>query len=293
MFESVAIYLLNGLFFASILFLIASGLNLIFSIAGIVNLAHGALYMLGAYIAAVLIKQFVNTPYLPLAFILAAIMVGLVGLAIERGTIRLVYDKHYTLQLLLTFGLALILSDVVRMIFGTEPISAGEPYMRAGTINLLGISYPLYNFLVIGITILIALFMWYLLYKTRLGKVIRACAISKEMSEALGINTSRVFASSFLLGALLAGLSGALVVPPTVAMLGIDADALIDAFIVVVIGGIGSLKGSFIGALIVGITRAFGIVYFPELELAVPYIVMAVILLVRPRGLFGRELRVA
>jgi len=286
-------FILDGFFYASILFLISSGLTLIFSVAGIINLAHGCLYMLGAYIAATLIKSLIDTPYAILAFPVAAFIVGLLGLFIERFIIRWIYGRDLVYQLLLTFGLALILSDITRIVFGTEPIYVTKLYINTGVINILGSFYPVYNFIVIIVSLIIGCLIWIILYKTRIGMMIRACALDREMSEAIGLNTGNVFSLTFLMGAILAGISGALVVPQSAAMLGIDADALVESFIVIVIGGVGSIKGAFIGSLLIGLIRSFGIVFFPEIELAIAYLVMIVVLLVRPRGLFGREFRVA
>ncbi|HIQ03346.1 MAG TPA: branched-chain amino acid ABC transporter permease [Desulfurococcales archaeon] len=286
-------FILDGFFYASILFLISSGLTLIFSVAGIINLAHGCLYMLGAYIAATLIKSLIDTPYAILAFPVAAFIVGLLGLFIERFIIRWIYGRDLVYQLLLTFGLALILSDITRIVFGTEPIYVTKLYINTGVIDILGSFYPVYNFIVIIVSLIIGCLIWIILYKTRIGMMIRACALDREMSEAIGLNTGNVFSLTFLMGAILAGISGALVVPQSAAMLGIDADALVESFIVIVIGGVGSIKGAFIGSLLIGLIRSFGIVFFPEIELAIAYLVMIVVLLVRPRGLFGREFRVA
>lgn len=286
-------FILDGFFYASILFLISSGLTLIFSVAGIINLAHGCLYMLGAYIAATLIKSLIDTPYAILAFPIAAFIVGLLGLFIERFIIRWIYGRDLVYQLLLTFGLALILSDITRIVFGTEPIYVTKLYINTGVIDILGSFYPVYNFIVIIVSLIIGCLIWIILYKTRIGMMIRACALDREMSEAIGLNTGNVFSLTFLMGAILAGISGALVVPQSAAMLGIDADALVESFIVIVIGGVGSIKGAFIGSLLIGLIRSFGIVFFPEIELAIAYLVMIVVLLVRPRGLFGREFRVA
>ncbi|RLG79842.1 MAG: branched-chain amino acid ABC transporter permease [Thermoprotei archaeon] len=286
-------FILDGLFYGSILYLVASGLTLIFGVANILNLAHGAFYMLGAYVAAILIKLMIGTPYTVIAFPLAAVIVGLTGIAIERGFIKWIYEKDYTYQLLLTFGLSLVLSDAVRITFGTEPMYVTKLYAHAGAIDVLGNPYPVYNLIVIGLAFLIGCLLWLMMSKTRVGKVIRACALDREMSEGIGINTSRVFALAFFIGTALAGISGALVVPQSAAMLGIDADALIQSFIVIVIGGVGSMKGALIGSLIIGLIRAFGIALFPEIELAIAYLVMAIVLLVRPQGLFGREYRAA
>ncbi len=293
MLDVITTYFLNGIFFASILFLITSGLTLIFSVAGIVNFAHGCLYMIGAYIAAILIKATPNPMLLPFTFIISALLVGIIGVIIERGLIKWIYKRPVDYQLLLLFGVSLILQDFTRIIFGPQPLSSSEPFIYSGTIEILGRPYPLYNIIVIIVSFIIGISLWLFLYKTKLGKYIRACSLDREMSSALGINTSYIFPTIFLIGATLGGLSGALILPPTVAMLGMDADALIEAFVVITIGGLGSIKGALIGSIIIGIIRAFGIVYIPEIELAIIYLVMAAILIVRPRGLFGKEYRVA
>jgi len=293
MLDIITTYFLNGIFFASILFLITSGLTLIFSVAGIVNFAHGCLYMIGAYIAAILIKATPNPMLLPFTFIVSALLVGIIGVVIERGLIKWIYKRPVDYQLLLLFGVSLILQDFTRIIFGPQPLSSSEPFIYSGIIEILGRPYPLYNIIVIIVSFIIGISLWLFLYKTKLGKYIRACSLDREMSSALGINTSYIFPMIFLIGATLGGLSGALILPPTVAMLGMDADALIEAFVVITIGGLGSIKGALIGSIIIGIIRAFGIVYIPEIELAIIYLVMAAILIVRPRGLFGKEYRVA
>lgn len=291
--DIIIAYFLNGIFFASILFLIASGLTLIFSVAGIVNLTHGCLYMIGAYLVAVLIKATPNPTILPLTFILASLLVGILGVIIERFFIKWVYGRAEEYQLLLTFGLSYVLQDFTRIVFGSQPISSSEPFIYAGIIEILGRPYPLYNIIVIIASFFVGISLWLFLYRTKLGMYIRACSLNREMSSALGINTSFIFPIIFLIGSILGGLSGALILPPTVAMLGMNADALIQAFIVIAIGGLGSIKGALIASIIIGIIRAFGIVYIPEIELAIIYLVMAAVLIIRPRGLFGKEYRVA
>lgn len=249
--------------------------------------------MIGAYLAAVLIKSTPNPIFLPLTFIVASLLVGILGIIIERFLIKWIYGRAEEYQLLLTFGLSYILQDFTRIVFGSQPISSSEPFIYAGIIEILGRPYPLYNIIVIIASFFVGISLWLFLYKTRIGMYIRACSLNREMSSALGININLILPIIFFVGSILGGLSGALILPPTVAMLGINAEALIQAFIVITIGGLGSIKGALIGSLIIGIIRAYGIIYVPELELAIIYLIMVAILILRPRGLFGKEYRVA
>ena len=290
MLSTLSLFILNGLFYAATLFLIASGLTIIFSVAGILNLAHGTIFMIGAYLAALTMLTG-DIRLVILTFIVVPVIIGLIGIGIERGLIKWVYEREAEYQLLLTYGLSLVLADLVRMIFGPQPISASYLLRESGGIELFGVTYPVYNLIVIAVAIFVGIFLWAFLEKTRLGWVVRACSLDREMSSALGVNVGLIYAFTFFLGSALGGLAGALIVPSTVAMLGMDVNALIESFIVIVIGGLGSIRGAFIGSIIVGLVRSFGIYYFPRYELAFIYIIMAAVLLVRPRGLFGKEYR--
>ncbi|HEW93423.1 MAG TPA: branched-chain amino acid ABC transporter permease [Thermoprotei archaeon] len=288
--STLPLFILNGLFYAATLFLIASGLTIIFSVAGILNLAHGAIFMLGAYLATLTMLTG-DIRLIIITFIIVPFIIGLIGLGIERGLIKWVYDRESEYQLLLTYGLSLVLADLVRMMFGPQPISASFLLRESGVIDILGVTYPVYNLIVIVVALFVGLLLWLFLDRTRLGWIVRACSFDREMSSALGVNVGLIYAFTFFLGSALGGLAGALIVPSTVAMLGMDVNALIESFIVIVIGGLGSIRGAFIGSIIVGLVRSFGIYFFPRYELAFIYIIMAVVLLIRPRGLFGREYR--
>ena len=287
------IYILNALLYASYLFLIAAGLSLIFGVMGIINLTHGCLFMLGAYTAITMFKLlggFESFPMALLSIFIASLIVGVVGLALERFFICHIYEREDTYQLLLTYGLVFILEDIVRLKWGFQPLYAHPVYKLLGSINIGGVFYPVYNFIVIIGSWLVALMLWFLLFKTKVGKIIRATSMDREMASAIGVNIRNVYISTFLFGSILGGLSGALMVPIAGAVLGMDVDVLIEAFVVIVIGGLGSIKGALLGAIIVGAMHSIGIALFPEIELALIYLIMAIILVIRPQGLFGKKL---
>ncbi len=285
------IQILNSLFYASVLFLIASGLSLIFGVMRIINLAHGSLYALGAYVTAWAVESAIGSvPALALFVLLpvGAIAVAVVGLAIEPILIRPLYKRPEEYQLLITFALLMVLEDVMRFLFGGLPLSAGVVVDQMGSMVILDRIYPMYNFLVIAIGALAALGLWALVYRTKFGVILRATSQDMRMASALGLNVRRVYVQAFGIGCFMAGLGGAIVVPSQAAVLGMGIDNLILAFVVVVIGGLGSLKGAFIGALVVSFVRTFMIQFYPEMELAVLYLIAAGVLLVRPTGLFGK-----
>jgi branched-chain amino acid transport system permease protein len=283
--------LLNTLLYASILFLIAGGLSLIYGVMRIVNLAHGTLYAIGAYVAAWLVGKGAAaglSPWILLALLpLGAVAVGLVGAVLEPTLLRPLYQRAEEYQLLVTFGLLLILEDGIRFIWGGTPMSATVIMEVLGSIRLFGARYPTYNLVIIGVGGVAAVLLWAFVYRTKFGVLLRATAQDMRMASALGVNVKKVYVQAFALGCMMAGLGGAIIVPGQAAVLGMGTDALILAFVVVVIGGLGSLQGALIGALIVGGVRTVGIMFFPEIELAVLYLIATVVLLVRPTGLFG------
>ncbi|MFQ5710158.1 MAG: branched-chain amino acid ABC transporter permease [Candidatus Geothermarchaeales archaeon] len=292
-YEIGAVYFLNALMYGMMLFLIASGLNLIFGVMGVVNLSHGSLYGFGAYVTAYVMGQIIAgggpiyiTYFLP---ILGAIIVGIVWGVILEPLLRRTYARPTFGEdsLLLTFGMMLVMEDTIRVIWGSFPLFARWPYENAGTFDLLGYRYPTYNLVVIAAGFLTAIILYLFLYRTKFGVVIRATSQNREIAQSLGVNVKRLFVYAFIIGVMLAGLSGGLVVPFQSAILGMGMNALVLAFVVVVIGGLGSIKGAFIGSLIAGIIRSWGIAYIPELELALLYLVAAAFLLWRPTGLFG------
>ncbi len=285
------VYTLNSLYFASLLFLISLGLNIILGVMGILNLAHGSLYAIGAFMAAWLIIGLGNqTPILLILVGLGGglLLVGLIGLVMEKTLIRAMYDRALEYQLLLTFGVLLLLEDGIKMVWGGQAYYASAPFDLLGKVTILGHVYPAYFLLVMVVTLIVGFSIWLFMTKTRLGIMMRAISLDREMATGLGLDVGRISTLAFVLGSAMAGLAGALVVPTTPALLGIGMEPLILAFIVVVIGGLGSLKGALVGALIVGFTRSFGIALFPEIELPLLFLIAGIILVAKPEGLFGR-----
>jgi branched-chain amino acid transport system permease protein len=285
------IQILNSLFYASVLFLIAAGLSLIFGVMRIINMAHGSLYAIGAFITAWLIGRAtasgVPAGWAFLLIPLGAAAVALIGAVIEPILLRPFYRRAEEYQLLVTFGLLLILEDLMRFFFGGLPLSA-DPVMDAlPSLRFGGLIYPGYNLVVIGVGVVAALLLWAVIYCTKFGVMLRATSQDRRMASALGLNVGLVYVSAFAIGCFMAGLGGAIIVPSQAAVLGMGIDALILAFVVVVIGGLGSLRGALVGALIVSFVRTAAIQFFPEIELAVLYLIAAMVLLVKPTGLFG------
>ncbi len=289
--EIFIIQVLNSVFYASILFLIAAGLSLIYGVMQIVNMAHGSFYALGAYVTAWAIGTAAAGAPVALLFILlpvGALAVAAVGAVVEPTLLRPLYNRPEEYQLLITFGLLLILEDVMHFSFGGIPLTAGAVMDVMGTFPVLSLRYPTYNLIVIIIGVLAAIGLWAFIYRTRFGVILRATSQNRRMASALGINVKRVYILAFAIGCFMAGLGGAIVVPSQAAQLGIGVDALVLAFVVVVIGGLGSLEGALVGALLVSFVRTAGVQFFPEIELAVLYLIAAVVLLIRPTGLFGK-----
>jgi len=283
---------LNGLTYAMFLFLIASGLSLIFGILGILNFAHGSLYMLGAYFTHQFVSLFVDAPgQFWWAAILASLTVAVIGVVIERFFLRHLYTREQLYQLLFTYALVLILSDFAKIIWGTGQFSVSRPAILKGAVPILGQYFPKYNIVIILLGPCIAFTFWFIILRTRWGRKIRAAALDREMLDSLGVNVSRLFTVVFFIGAWMAGLGGALVSPVSAIVPGMDVEIIINAFIVVVIGGLGSFWGTFLGSLIVGQVYALGILAFPRLSLAFIYVLMALVLILRPWGLLGRRLQ--
>jgi branched-chain amino acid transport system permease protein len=289
--DFLLINLLNALLYASVLFLIAGGLSLIYGVMRIVNLAHGNLYAFGAYVTAWtvgLVAGGAPSTVLYLLLPAGAVAAAALGAVLEPTLLRPFYRRAEEYQLLVTFGLLMILEDVMRFLWGPYPLSASVLWENMGSVSIGGNPYPNYNLMVIAVGGVAAAFLWAFIYKTRFGVVLRATSQNMRMASALGVNVNRVYVEAFTIGCFMAGLGGAIIVPSQSAVLGMGVDALVLAFIVVVIGGLGSLEGALVGALIVGVVRELGISFFPEIELAVLYLIAAVVLLVRPAGLFGR-----
>lgn len=278
--------LLNSLDIGLLLFIIASGLTIVFGVLGILNFAHGALYMLGAYFAYTLIRH-LGVPFW-LAIPVAPAAVAVLSIAIEKMVLRHVYDRHITYSLLLTFALLLVLDDSVRIIWGAGYQIVDPPAVLQGTFTVLGAAYPVYSLFIIGVSILIAILVWWLLTRTLIGKRVRAAALDREMAESIGIDVSRLYTQVFVFGAGLAALGGVLAAPMRAIGPAMGDRIIIESFIVVIMGGLGSLPGAFVGALILGFIHGFGARWVPEIEIVLPYLAAAAVLLARPQGLMGR-----
>lgn len=282
---SFLIQTLNGIQYGFLLFLVASGLTLVFGIMGIINLAHGAFYMLGAYLVHWLLGY---TSSFLLAILLGLPIMLAVGFLIERFAISYLYRRDHLYQVLLTYGLILIFNEMQKILWGSDFYGVPVPPALAGSVPLTDTQvYPVYRLFISLLCMLIAAAMYFLIGRTRLGMMIRAGAANRDMAEVLGIDTRRLFAIVFSLGVALAAFSGMVGAPVSSVYPGMGDHILIISFVVVVIGGIGSVKGAFVGAMIVGLADTFGKVLLPELASVAVYAVMALVLLWRPQGLFG------
>jgi branched-subunit amino acid ABC-type transport system permease component len=282
---------MGGLTTAMFLFLIASGLSLVFGVMRVINFAHGSFYMVGAYLAWQVVQWIQPTGgAFWIAALAAALGVALLGAVTERLFFRSLYGREELYQLLFTYALVLILGDAAKFLWGTEQLSVSTPPALAGGVEIFGTTQPLYTLFIIAIGPAIAFALWLALNRTGTGRMVKAAQMDREMLDALGANVSLIYTGMFALSAFLAGLSGALVTPIQSIVPGMDVLIIVQAFIVVVIGGMGSLWGTFWGSVIYGQVLSFGILIFPSFSLFSVFVLMAVILIVRPWGLFGRPI---
>ncbi|HCX34389.1 MAG TPA: branched-chain amino acid ABC transporter permease [Rhodocyclaceae bacterium] len=292
MFTLTAI-LVDGTIYASWLFIVAAGLTLVYGVMRILNLAHGSLYAVGAYTAASAITWYLSAGHAPagsyLVLLAAALAAGTVtGLLIERGVLRLMYGRDEVVMILVTYAVLLILEDVIKLIWGVESYSAYQPYQLLGRLQFGPMTFANYDLALIAVAAAVAIAMWWTLNRTRRGKLLLVVIHDREMSAALGIDVTRVFVVTFLIGGVLGAAAGALTAPVVSVVPGIGVEVIVLAFAVVVIGGLGSVQGALVGSLIVGIARAAAVHLLPEVELFVIYGVMCLVLAVRPAGLFAR-----
>jgi branched-chain amino acid transport system permease protein len=279
----------TGLIVGSLLFLVAAGLTLIFGVLGVVNFAHGSFYMLGAYLA---LTAYRLTGNFAMAVLAAGIGVGLFGFLFERFLMRRVYKADVLMQLLVCYALVLIMDDVVKIVWGAEFLSMGMPEsFQAPPFFIAGGVVPVFYVYLIAAAMLIALALWGILAFSRIGKIIRAAAQNPTMTSALGINTSLIYAAVFAFGGVLAGLAGGLAAPVRSMSPGMGFSILIESFIVTVIGGMGSVSGALVGALLIGLIRSFGTIGFPLFVEGLMFLAMVLILILRPNGLMGKESR--
>jgi branched-chain amino acid transport system permease protein len=282
----------SGLTAAMFLFLIASGLSLIFGVLRVLNFAHGTFYMLGAYAAFQLVQWIgVSGGAFWLAAFGAAAAIALLGGLVERLLFRHLYGKEELYQLLFTYALVLILSDSAKMLWGTQQKSVSRPPELTGALSLFGATIPHYNLFILLLGPAIALAVWFVLQRTRVGRFIRAAALDREMLGALGVNVSALYTWVFVIASFLGGLGGALISPMRATTPGMDTEIIVEAFVVVVIGGLGSFWGTFLGALIYGQVLSFGILFFPRFSIFAVFALMAGVLIIRPWGLLGRPLK--
>jgi branched-chain amino acid transport system permease protein len=282
----------DGLTFSSYLFIVSLGLTIIFGVMKVLNLAHGGFYAWGAYAAAFCIGRAAAAgwpDWAGFAIIFgAALVVGIVmGLAIELGILRFMHHRDEALVVLATFGILLMLEDAIMAVFGTDAFFAHQPMTYLGHVELGGIARDVYGLTMIALAFVVAVVVWLAFKRTRYGKLLSAVIYDREMALALGINVRKMFLATFVVGAVLGALGGAYVAPTTSVVPGLGMEVIVMSFAVVVIGGMGSIPGALVGALIVGLARALAVHKFPELELFVIYVVMALVLIFRREGLFA------
>jgi branched-chain amino acid transport system permease protein len=290
--QQIAAVVVDGIIYSAWLFIAAVGMTLIYGVMKIVNITHGSFYALGAYAAASLTGAWLAHGYPPMlsyAVLLgSAVLVTLVvAPLIERGLLRFMYAKDEVVILLITYALFLILEDTIKLVWGVDPYFIAEPYGLLGSFEVGTLSYPTYNLILVGLALASGIGLAWLLTRTRSGKLLRAVIHDPEVSAAMGVNVERFYLVTFTFGSMLAAIGGAFTAPTVSVVPGLGVEVVVLSFAVVVIGGLGSLPGAALGAIIVGLVRSISIHYMPQVELFVIYFVMALVLAFRPRGLFS------
>jgi branched-chain amino acid transport system permease protein len=285
--------LVDGLTYASWLFIVALGLTLVFGILKILNVAHGSFYALGAYAAASMVAWFTSMQLAPalsiVAMLLAAVVVAaLVAPLCERGLLRMFYGRDEVLLVLVTFALFLIMEDLTKQIWGVNPLYVADPYMLFGVVEIGTLSYVGYDFMLVLVALIVGVSVWWGLNRTRFGKLVLAVIHNEEIAASMGVNVSRIYTVAFSVGIFLAALGGAFTAPMISVQPGVSVGVIVISFAVVIIGGLGSIPGAAIGALIVGMARSAAVHLWPVAELFSIYLVMAIVLMFRPEGLFQR-----
>jgi len=276
---------LVGLSRSMILFIVTAGLSFVLGVLRVPNIAHGSLYMIGAFSAFSITKLVPGATGFWLALMLAPLVVAAVSFIAERALFCHLYQREHLMLLLFTFALSLILGDLVKIIWGAEYKSIMAPKLFDGSVSIFGASIPKYNFFLLLIGPLVAVGLWLFTSKTKLGKIARAAAVDREMVGAVGINVSWVFAFAFVFGCYMAGLGGALMAPTISITLGMDHNLIIEGFLIVTIGGLGNMWGAMVGSLIFGLSQAFGVLFWPQFAIVFPYTAVVIVLLLRPRGI--------
>ncbi len=281
-----------GLSYGMLVFILAIGLSLTLGVAKIINFAHGSLYMLGAYLTYTVVSRLGTTSEMYwVALFLAPVAVALIGLVCEIFLFRPIYRLELLYQLLLTYALVFIFSDVQKIVWGTENFMVSLPAVLSGSVGIWGQDFGLYNLVLIGLGPVFYFILWLILNKTKMGNLVLAAAVDREMLSALGVDTARLYSLVFVIGSGLAGLAGVLGAGLGSVSPGMDIAVILPCFIVVVIGGMGSLEGTLLGAFLLGQVLSFGLLILPRLALAFSFILMAVVLILRPWGLFGKPER--
>ena len=277
---------LVGLSRTTILFIVASGLSLILGVLRIPNIAHGSLYMIGAFLTYTFATLFGQSALgFWLALIVAPLGVALISFLVERSLFCHLYEREHIMLLLFTFAFSLVIGDMVKLIWGSDYRSLTAPLFLQGSFSISGFPFPRYNLFLLIVGPLVAAGLWFLTNKTKIGKIARAAAVDREMVGAIGINVSWVFAAVFVIGCYLAGLGGALVAPTQNITQGMDHAIIIEAFLIVIIGGLGNIWGALLGALIFGLTDSIGILLLPQFAIVFPYVAVVIVLVFRPKGL--------
>jgi branched-chain amino acid transport system permease protein len=280
------VFFLHGLAYAGLLFLVSAGLTLVFGMMNVLNFAHAAMYMLGAYFSFTLLRA---TGQFWLCLFVCPLLLFIIGALVERFLLRRVHAYGHLHELLLTFGLAYIITELVKLIWGNFPLAVNIGGFLGRTVEFFGMIYPIYRIFIFVCAVIVGLTMAAILYKTRLGIILRAAVNDSEMVNALGFNVPLVFTGVFAFGAALSGLAGVIAGPLLTTYPGMAHEILIDAFVVIVVGGFGSLGGAVVASLLIGELQSFGVLLFPKLSLALVYMLMAAVLIIKPSGLFGEK----
>ena len=283
---SLGVNVLLGLSRTMILFIVSSGLSFLLGVMRVPNLAHGSLYMIGAFAAYSIAQIFGGSATgFWVALALAPLFVGILSLLAERALFCHLYQREHLELILFTFALMLILGDLVKLVWGTDYKSILAPEALRGSVVIFGTSFPVYNLFIIVIGPLVGIGLWLFTNRTKMGKITKAAAVDREMVDAVGINVDWVFCGAFIIGCLLAGFGGALVAPTVSITLGMDHTIMMEAFLIVTIGGLGNILGAFLGSLIFGFSQAFGVYLMPQFAIVFPYLAVVIILLLKPKGL--------
>ena len=284
--SDIPVFFLHGLAYAGLLFLVSAGLTLVFGMMNVLNFAHAAMYMLGAYFSYTMLQA---TDRFWLSLMVCPILLFVIGALIECFLLRRVHVFGHLHELLLTFGLAYIITEVVKWVWGNFPLAVNIGGFLGDTVEIIGITYPVYRIFIFVCAVLVGTVMALILYKTRLGIILRAAVNDSEMVNALGFNVPLVFMGVFAFGAALSGFAGVIAGPLLTTYPGMAHDILIDAFVVIVVGGFGSLGGAVVASFLIGELQSFGVLLFPKLSVALVYLLMAAVLIVKPSGLFGEK----